>query len=74
VTGAGSKVRKGAPDGFERAHTRSWSDYAHFLLVTIAGDTMQVRPIGELIDGTIDDLRRFSPAGEAVTGGIVVTR
>ena len=37
VTGAGSKVRKGAPDEFEGAHTVSWSDYAHFLLVTIDG-------------------------------------
>ena len=32
VTGAGSKVRKGAPDRFEEAHTQSWSDNAHFLL------------------------------------------
>ena len=74
VTGAGSKVRKGAPDDFERAHTQSWSDYAHFLLVTIAGDTMRVRPIGELIDGQVRDVSRFSPAGTAVTEDIVVTR
>jgi hypothetical protein len=74
VTGAGSKVRKGAPDDFERAHTRSWSDHAHFLLVTIAGDTMRVRPIGELIDGQVREVSRFSPAGTAVTEDIVVTR
>ena len=35
---------------FEGMHTQSWSDYAHFLLVTTEGDTMRVRPIGELIE------------------------
>jgi tartrate-resistant acid phosphatase type 5 len=74
VTGAGSKVRKGSPDDFERAHTQSWSDYAHFLLVTIDGNSMQVRPIGELIDGEIRELPRFSPAGLPVTSDIVITR
>ena len=74
VTGAGSKVRKGAPDKFEGAHTVSWSDYAHFLLVTIDGDTMTVRAIGELEDGALRDLPRLTPAGEALTGPIVVRR
>jgi hypothetical protein len=74
VTGAGSKVRKGSPDDFERAHTQSWSDYAHFLLVTIDGNSMRVRPIGELIDGEIRELPRFSPAGTSVTSDIVITR
>ncbi len=74
VSGAGSKVRKGVPDKFEGAHTVSWSDYAHFLLVTIDGDTMSVRAIGELEDGALRDLPRLTPAGEALTGPIVVRR
>jgi hypothetical protein len=74
VSGAGSKVRKGSPDKFDSAHTVSWADYAHFLLVTIDGDAMTVRPIGELEDGSIRDLPRFTPAGHAVTGPIVVRR
>ena len=74
VSGAGSKVRKGAPDKFAAAHTVSWADYAHFLLVTIDGDTMTVRPIGELEDGSIRDLPRFTPAGDPISGPIVVRR
>ena len=73
VTGAGSKLRKGAPDRFDAAHTVSWSDHAHFLLVTIQGSQMRVRAIGELADNTIHDLPRFSPAGMGVTGDILVT-
>jgi tartrate-resistant acid phosphatase type 5 len=74
VTGAGSKLRKGSPDGFARAHTRSWSDHAHFLLVTIDGDEMRVRPIGELEDGTIGPLPLYSPAGTPVSPEVVFRR
>ena len=74
VTGAGSKVRKGSPDDFEGAHTQSWSDFAHFLVVTIDGDTMRIEPIGELIDGEPQRLPRFSPAGERLSSEIVITR
>jgi tartrate-resistant acid phosphatase type 5 len=74
ITGAGSKLRKGAPDEFERGRTVSWSDNAHFLLVTITGDVMSVRAIGELVDGELRDLPRFTPAGELVSGPIVVRR
>jgi hypothetical protein len=74
VTGAGSKVNKGAPDDFERAHTRSWSDNAHFLLVTIDGDEMRVRPFGELVDGELAELPRFLPSGEKAAGPIIIKR
>jgi hypothetical protein len=74
VTGAGSKVRKGSPHRFADAHTLSWSDFAHFLLVTIDGDRMRVRPIGELVDGEPLDLPRYSPTGAPVTQDIVITR
>jgi hypothetical protein len=74
VSGAGSKLRKGSPDGFEQAHTLAWSDYAHFLLVTISGDEMRVQTIGELIDGTLHEPPLYSPAGRPVDREIVITR
>lgn len=74
ITGAGSKVHAGPPADFERAHTVSWSDKAHFLLVTIAGGTMHVRVIGELVDGELRDLPRFAPDGELVPSPIVISR
>ena len=74
VSGAGSKVRKGVPDDFAGAHTVSWSDYAHFLLVTIDGSTMRVRAIGELADGQLQDLPRLTPAGLPILGDIVIHR
>jgi hypothetical protein len=74
ISGAGSKVRKGSPSRFVEAHTESWSDSAHFLLITIDGGTMSVRAIGELSDGTITDLLRRTPGGEGVSGPIIVTR
>jgi tartrate-resistant acid phosphatase type 5 len=72
VTGAGSKLRKGAPDDFEGAHTVSWSDNAHFLLVTIDAASVTVRAIGELVDGELRDLPRRTPDGTALTGPIVL--
>jgi hypothetical protein len=74
ITGAGSKVRKGSPHDFERAHTLSWSDNAHFLLVTIDGDDMRVQPIGELIDGELADIPRFAPSGDKVPGPVTIRR
>jgi len=74
ITGAGSKVRKGAPNDFERAHTMSWSDNAHFLLVTIDRDSMLVRPMGEAVDGHVEEIPRYSPTLERVTGPLLIRR
>ena len=74
VTGAGSKVNAAPPADFGNAHTLSWSGQAHFLLITIAGETMTVRAIGELVEGELRDLPRFTPSGEPVVGPIVVSR
>jgi hypothetical protein len=70
VTGAGSKVRHGSPNRFDEAHTVTWADSSHFLLVTIDGDTMRVRVVGE----NATDLTRFTPTGSTVTGEITVRR
>jgi hypothetical protein len=50
----------------------SWSDNAHFLLVTIAGDAMTVVPMGELADDTLVEIPRYSPTLEKLTGPLVV--
>ena len=72
VTGAGSKVQSSPPVDFASAHTVSWSAQAHFLLVTIDGSTMTVRPLGELEGGALADLPRFTPEGAEVNGPIVI--
>ena len=40
VTGAASKVDQRSPNRFDEARTVSWSNLAHFLIVTIAGSTL----------------------------------
>ena len=72
VTGAAGKLRRGRPDAFAAGHTLSWSDSPHFLLVTIDGGRMTVRPIGELVDGELADIPRRSPDDAFQAGGIVV--
>ena len=73
VSGAAGKVRPETPNRFAEAHTRSWSNKGHFLLVEIVEDRMTVRPIGELgADGTLTDIRRLGPGGGEVTEPIVI--
>ena len=73
VSGAAGKFRRATPDGFEEAHTRSWSTQCHFLLVQIAGREMSVRAIGELDpDGSLADIARLNPAGDPVVEPMVV--
>jgi hypothetical protein len=72
VSGAGSKIRRRTPGGFDAAHTQSWSGECHFLLVTIEADRMIVRAIGESPEGTLADIPRLTPAGERVEGPIVL--
>jgi hypothetical protein len=73
VSGAGSKIRSGTPGRMEEAHTSSWAPSCHFLLVTIDGDAMTVRAIGEEDeDGELKDIGRFEPSGAPVRGPIVV--
>jgi tartrate-resistant acid phosphatase type 5 len=43
ITGAGSKLDARPPSGFDEAQTVTWSNHAHFLLVTIQEHTMKVR-------------------------------
>jgi tartrate-resistant acid phosphatase type 5 len=74
VTGAAGKLRRGRPDGFDDAHTISWSDTPHFLLVTIDGPKMSVRAIGELVNGRLADIPRRGPNDEFHAGPIIVSR
>ena len=72
VSGAGAKIRRRVPDGFEEAHTQTWSGECHFLLCTIDGDRMTVRAIGESPGETLLDIPRSTPDGEIRQGPIVV--
>jgi tartrate-resistant acid phosphatase type 5 len=71
ISGAGSKIRSGVPSRMEDAHTVSWASVCHFLLVTIAGDQMTVRAIGESDEGLVD-IERFDLNSERVSGPIVL--
>jgi tartrate-resistant acid phosphatase type 5 len=71
ISGAGSKIRSGVPGRMEEAHTVSWASVCHFLLVTIAGDQMIVRAIGESASGVVD-IERFDVHSERITGPIAV--
>jgi hypothetical protein len=72
VSGAAGKLRRGRPDRMREAHTVSWSDTPHFLLVTIDARTMSVRAIGELVDGELADIERRGAADEVLTGPITI--
>jgi hypothetical protein len=76
VTGAAGRFRGGTPDGFEKAHTRSWSPECHFLLVRIEGDRMTVRAIAGRSGrpDALDDIARRAPGGHPVGSPIEVRR
>ena len=72
VTGAAGKRLELAPLYFGQAHTVSWSAENHFLLVTIDGATMSVRPLAGSEAGALTEVRRFAPDHSAVTTPILV--
>ena len=72
VSGAGSKIRSGAPRRTDEAHTVSWAPACHFLLVTIDGESMTVRAIADEEGDTLRDIERFDPAGGRLSGPIVI--
>jgi hypothetical protein len=76
VTGAAGKIRGATPDRFAKAHTQSWSNLCHFLLVRIEGDRMLVRAIGELENSAagLVDIPRWTPGGTTMTSVIAVRR
>ena len=72
VTGAAAKIRRRAPRGFAAAGTQSWSAEAHFLLVTVDGERLTVRAIGESPGDGLVDIPRYTPSDELVQGPILV--
>jgi tartrate-resistant acid phosphatase type 5 len=76
VTGAAGKLRRSPPDRFEEAHTVTWATECHFLLATIAGDTMTVRALGEVDapDQEPTDITRLDPLGRPHVGPIEISR
>jgi tartrate-resistant acid phosphatase type 5 len=71
VTGAGSKIRSGAPGRMEEAHTVTWAPVCHFLLVTIRGNRMTVRAIGES-PGGLADIERYDVESKSISAPMVV--
>jgi tartrate-resistant acid phosphatase type 5 len=76
ITGAAGKLRRAVPDRFEEAHTVTWATECHFLLVTIEGDTMTVRALGEIDtpDQNPADIARLDPQDRPHVGPIQVFR
>jgi hypothetical protein len=74
VTGAAGKLRTSPPDGFDEAHTVSWSAACHFLLARIDGGRMVIRAIGEIDDPADSpaDINRYDPHGDPVTAPIEI--
>jgi hypothetical protein len=75
VSGGAGHTRLGTPDRFEEARTASWSDRHHFLLVSIVGERMTVRAIGEHAGSgaPLSDIQRLDPGGNTIAGPIDVT-
>ena len=69
----GSKVRQGRARRPAGAHTQSWADEAHFLLVTVAGKHDDGPRDCELAADEVRDLDRVTADGRRVAGPIVVT-
>ena len=72
VSGAAGKLRRGRPDRMADAHTVSWSDTPHFLLVTVDAQAMSIRAIGELVDGELAEIPRRGPDDEFIAGPIAI--
>jgi len=64
ITGGAGKVTRDEPTHFEDAQTVTWAGEAHFLLVDVNRDRMQVIPIGEFGSGIT---RRFPGGGSEDT-------
>jgi hypothetical protein len=76
ITGAAGKLRRSPPDKFEEAHTVTWATECHFLLATIAGDTMKVHALGEIDvpDQEPAGITRLDPQGQPHVGPIEIMR
>lgn len=75
VSGAAGKLREGEPDRFDEAHTRSWADEGHFLIVDVEPERMVVHPVTDVDeDGSLTYLRPRRPGGGTAEVPIVVER
>jgi hypothetical protein len=74
VTGGAGRTRVEPPDGFDAAHTASWSPACHFLLVAIEGHLMSVRAIGEGVSdaAALRDIARYGRDGAKVVAPMVI--
>jgi tartrate-resistant acid phosphatase type 5 len=73
ITGAAGKRRPGTPTTFADAHTISWSNECHLLVVKITGEHLTVIPYGECgAEGILKPIPRFTPTGARITGPISI--
>ena len=72
ISGAAGKLETGTPGDFEDAHTISWSDSNHFLLVTIEGKEMRIRAIGDFANNQLSDIQRRDPNLNNIDDPIVI--
>ncbi len=72
ITGAAGKLSGKRPKKFKEAHTVSWGGAFHFLLVTVDGKKMTIRPIGELNGGKLSDIQRLDTKGKAINDTITI--
>jgi tartrate-resistant acid phosphatase type 5 len=76
VTGGAGRTRQDAPNRFDAAHTASWSSVCHFLLVTIEGEQMTVRAVGEGVTdaAALSDIVRYGRDGAELAAPMLVRR
>ena len=67
VSGAGGKLREGAPkDGFHKAHTTLWAEQSHLLLVELDEDEARLTPVSAVLpDGRLHLMTALTPQNEA---------
>jgi tartrate-resistant acid phosphatase type 5 len=76
VTGGGGRTRQEPPNRLDAAHTQSWSNACHFLLVAIDGERMTIRAIGEgtAEAGALSDIVRVGRDGTQAAAPMLVQR
>jgi tartrate-resistant acid phosphatase type 5 len=73
VSGAGGKLRKEPPNGFEGAGTHAWAASGHLLLVDLDGEHAVVHPVAEVRkDGSLKTIDLRGPRGEAVAAPLEI--
>lgn len=75
VSGAGGKLRPERPEGFVAAHTASWSDQPHLLVIDATTEHLTAWPVREVRgDGTLVCVDARTPTGALAPLPVLVDR